>query len=66
VVTKERFAQGMTVRAYVDQMSTNKERFLAALDGIEQGVFPPKPDEPFLCTWCGYASVCRKDYVGDE
>ena len=27
---------------------------------------PARPDEPFLCTWCGYARVCRKDYVGDE
>jgi thioredoxin family protein len=32
VVTKERFRQGMTVREYIDQMSMNKERFLAALD----------------------------------
>ena len=24
------------------------------------------PDEPYFCTRCGYASVCRKDYVGDE
>jgi CRISPR/Cas system-associated exonuclease Cas4 (RecB family) len=41
-------------------------RLLAAIDGIERGEFPPRPDEPFLCTRCGYASVCRKDYVGDE
>jgi RecB family exonuclease len=41
-------------------------RFLGALDAIEAGVFPVKPDEPFLCTRCGYVSVCRKDYVGDE
>src|SRR5205823_1286687 len=34
VVTKERFAQGMTVRQYIDQMSTNKARFLTALDSI--------------------------------
>ena len=37
-----------------------------AIDGIEAGVFPPQPEEPFLCNWCAYASVCRKDYVGDE
>jgi RecB family exonuclease len=42
------------------------ERLLAAIDGIERGEFPPNPDEPFICTRCGYASVCRKDYVGDE
>jgi len=49
-----------------EAVAAGQERFLAALDGIEQGVFPPKPDEPFLCTRCGYAAVCRKDYVGDE
>ena len=27
---------------------------------------PGRPEEPFLCTRCGYAGVCRKDYVGDE
>ena len=37
-----------------------------AIDGIERGAFPVEPDEPFRCRWCGYASVCRKDYVGDE
>lgn len=41
-------------------------RFVAAVEGIERGEFPVRPEEPFLCTWCGYASVCRKDYVGDE
>ena len=41
-------------------------RFVAAVDGIERGEFPVRPEEPFLCTWCGYAGVCRKDYVGDE
>lgn len=34
VVTKERFAQGLTVRQYIDQMATNKQRFLAACDSI--------------------------------
>jgi hypothetical protein len=41
-------------------------RFLAAIDAIERGEFPVAPDEPFRCRWCGYAGVCRKDYVGDE
>jgi hypothetical protein len=27
MVTKERFAQGMTFQQYLDQMGTNKERF---------------------------------------
>ena len=34
MVTTERFAQGMTGRQYIEQMSMNKERFLAALDSI--------------------------------
>ena len=41
-------------------------RMVAAVDGIEGGQFPVDPEEPFLCTRCGYAGVCRKDYVGDE
>lgn len=49
-----------------EAMAAGQETFLAAIDGIEAGVFPPRPDEPFICTRCGYASVCRKDYVGDE
>ena len=43
-----------------------EKRLVAAVDGIERGEFPVKPDEPFLCTRCGYAGVCRKDYIGDE
>jgi hypothetical protein len=31
VVTKERFAQGMTPRQYLDQMTMNRDRFLAAM-----------------------------------
>jgi ATP-dependent helicase/DNAse subunit B len=41
-------------------------RFVAAVEGIERGDFPVRPEEPFLCTRCGYAGVCRKDYIGDE
>lgn len=37
-----------------------------AVDGVSAGHFPPKPAEPFLCSFCAYAGVCRKDYVGDE
>jgi RecB family exonuclease len=41
-------------------------RLVAAVEGIEAGAFPVKPDEPYRCMWCGYAGVCRKDYIGDE
>ena len=39
---------------------------LTVVDAIERGEFPVRPDEPFLCNWCPYPGVCRKDYVGDE
>ncbi len=41
-------------------------RFVKAVDGIERGEFPPRPDEMFLCLTCHYSTVCRKDYVGGE
>jgi len=34
VVTKERFAQGMTPTQYLDQMGMNRERFAAAMQAI--------------------------------
>ena len=34
MVTKERFAQGLTLSQYLDQMSMNRDRFVRALDGI--------------------------------
>jgi hypothetical protein len=43
-----------------------QQRFIAAVDRIEDGEFPPDPDEPWTCTRCGFPHVCRKDYVGDE
>lgn len=47
-------------------LEEGEKRLVAAVDGIEQGSFPVKPDEPYRCRWCGYAAVCRKDYIGDE
>jgi CRISPR/Cas system-associated exonuclease Cas4 (RecB family) len=47
-------------------LEDGQQRLLDAVAAIEQGLFPVDPDEPFLCTRCGYAAVCRKDYVGDE
>lgn len=47
-------------------IADGQKRMLAAVDAIERGEFPVQPDEPFRCQWCGYAGVCRKDYVGDE
>jgi RecB family exonuclease len=47
-------------------LEEGERRLVAAVDGIERGDFPVRPEEPFLCSRCGYAGVCRKDYVGDE
>ncbi|MEX1127633.1 MAG: PD-(D/E)XK nuclease family protein [Vicinamibacterales bacterium] len=47
-------------------LAEGQARLIAAVDGIERGAFPVQPDEPYRCQWCGYAAVCRKDYVGDE
>ena len=58
---------GLGTAAALDQaLADGQQRFLEAVAGIERGSFPVDPEEPFLCTRCGYASVCRKDYVGDE
>jgi RecB family exonuclease len=43
-----------------------QERLLGVIDSVERGEFPVQPDEPFLCNWCPYPGVCRKDYVGDD
>lgn len=40
-----------------------QQRVADTLDAIERGEFPPRPEDVFLCEHCGYASVCRKDYV---
>jgi RecB family exonuclease len=47
-------------------LAEGQATMLTVIDAIERGEFPVRPDEPFLCNWCAYAGVCRKDYVGDE
>ena len=47
-------------------IAEGETRLVATVDAIERGEFPIQPDEPFLCNWCQYPGVCRKDYVGDE
>ena len=62
MVTKERFAQGMTVQQYVDQMSMNRERFQRALDGglvdpsaraLLERLGPPLKVLVITEDWCG-------------
>jgi hypothetical protein len=47
-------------------LDDGQTRLLATVGAIERGQFPVEPEDPFRCTWCGFAGVCRKDYVGDE
>ena len=56
------------VQAVDDQSEADEQArdFVAAVHQIEAGEFPVKPHNPFRCQFCDYASVCRKDYVGDE
>jgi ATP-dependent helicase/nuclease subunit B len=42
-----------------------QERLVETIDAIERGEFPPSPDDVYRCETCSFASVCRKDYVGD-
>ena len=57
---------GKTQEELDKALAEGRDRLCAAVDGIERGEFPVQPDEPYLCTWCAYSTVCRKDYVGDE
>ena len=42
-----------------------QQRLADTVDAISRGAFPPTPDDVFRCESCSFASVCRKDYVGD-
>jgi RecB family exonuclease len=42
-----------------------QDRLVDAVERIERGEFPPTPEDVFLCGFCSYGAVCRKDYVGD-
>ena len=48
-----------------ETLAAARQRLIALVDDIGSGVFPPRPHEPMMCTYCAYPSVCRKDYVGD-
>ncbi len=42
-----------------------QQRLADTVAAIERGEFPPTPDDVWRCETCSFASVCRKDYVGD-
>jgi hypothetical protein len=49
--------------ALAEAIADGQARFVAAVEGIERGEFPPRPAEPYLCVYCPYPGVCRKDFV---
>ena len=46
-------------------LNAAQAKLIGAVDAIERGEFPPTPNDVFLCGFCDFATVCRKDYVGD-
>jgi RecB family exonuclease len=43
-----------------------QQRLAYTIDAIDAGEFPPRPDDVYRCETCNFASVCRKDYVGEN
>ena len=63
MVTNERFAQGMTLRQYLDQMGTNKEKFVQFLNEIKI-----KPEDKAALDRLGRklkVLVITEDWCGD-
>lgn len=40
-----------------------RQRLFDIVDSIGRGEFPVRPYDPMICSYCAFASVCRKDYV---
>ena len=62
MITKERFAQGLTLAQYLDQMTMNKERFVRAMDATVI-----KPQDVAVLTRHGqvrYILVVTEDWCG--
>ena len=64
MVTKERFAQGMTFQQYLDQMTTNKDKFLETMAAVhvtprDRAVFTSRGEKLNVLVltedWCGDA-----------
>jgi RecB family exonuclease/inactivated superfamily I helicase len=50
----------------MQRLSEARMKVMAVVDAVRAGDFPPRPMDEMSCRRCAYASVCRKDYVGDE
>jgi Thioredoxin len=64
MVTKQRFAQGMTFQQYLDQMTTNKDKFLEGMAAVhltpqDRAVFAGRREPLYILVltedWCGDA-----------
>jgi len=64
MVTKQRFAQGLTFQQYLDQMTTNKDKFMEAMAAMrvtpeDRAVFAGRRDKLNVLVitedWCGDA-----------
>jgi RecB family exonuclease len=60
------YAPAVDAEKREDTLAKASAEALAVVDAVEAGAFPVAPDDLFTCTMCGFAAVCRKDYVGDE
>ena len=60
MITKERFAEGLTLQQYLDQMGMNRDRFARAFDAA-------RPDDPRALEKLGNAAkllVITEDWCG--
>ena len=60
MITKERFAEGLTLQQYLDQMGMNRDRFVRAFDAA-------RPDDPRALDKLGNAAkllVITEDWCG--
>ena len=60
------FAAVITPETRAEVLATAGAEAVAVAEAVEGGAFPVAPDDLFTCNFCGFAAVCRKDYVGDE
>jgi RecB family exonuclease len=49
-----------------ERLAEARAKVMAVVGAVRAGDFPPRPIDEMSCRRCPYASVCRKDYVGDE
>jgi RecB family exonuclease len=60
------FAAVITPETRAEVLAGAGAEAVAVAEAVEAGTFPVAPDDLFTCNFCGFAAVCRKDYVGDE